>query len=163
MLCWAKRHEARSTSRVNAQTTKYGEKALGGSSAIRTEVQRGSSDGILRVARHSLRAAATPPWRMYDTATIRPGESRTVTTRVLASRWPAARGVNPGLEWPVQVSFPYKLNPTACHFPSSRNSARMKTLAPIDAGGMGEVWRARDTRIDRAVAIKQLKRTRDAL
>src|SRR5580765_3289664 len=30
-------------------------------------------------------------------------------------------------------------------------------LAPIGAGGMGEVWKARDTRVDRIVAIKRLK------
>jgi serine/threonine protein kinase len=31
-------------------------------------------------------------------------------------------------------------------------------LSPIGAGGMGEVWKARDTRLDRLVVIKQLKR-----
>jgi eukaryotic-like serine/threonine-protein kinase len=42
--------------------------------------------------------------------------------------------------------------------PSGTKLGPYEVLAPLDAGGMGEVYRARDTRLDRVVAIKILPR-----
>src|SRR5262249_2331659 len=42
--------------------------------------------------------------------------------------------------------------------PSGTRLGPYEVLAPVDAGGMGEVYRARDTRLDRVVAIKILPR-----
>src|SRR4051812_20759470 len=39
---------------------------------------------------------------------------------------------------------------------AGRHLGRYEILGPIGAGGMGEVYRARDTRLDRQVAIKIL-------
>src|ERR1700687_2651948 len=39
---------------------------------------------------------------------------------------------------------------------AGRLLGRYEVLSPLGAGGMGEVWKARDTRLERNVAIKVL-------
>ncbi|HEY3124125.1 MAG TPA: protein kinase, partial [Thermoanaerobaculia bacterium] len=41
-------------------------------------------------------------------------------------------------------------------FPAGSRLGPYEVLAPIGAGGMGEVYKARDTRLERTVAIKVL-------
>ena len=53
---------------------------------------------------------------------------------------------------PVHVIMRYHV-----HGPAARNTAcPYEVLSLIGAGGMGEVYRGRDTRLDRSVALKML-------
>lgn len=49
-----------------------------------------------------------------------------------------------------------KIVQAPCPYPSGRVWDPYEVLAPIGAGGMGEVYRARDTKLYREVAIKVL-------
>ena len=50
------------------------------------------------------------------------------------------------------------------HMPLTEGSklGPYEIIAPIGAGGMGEVWKARDTRLDRVVAIKHINKAHSA-
>lgn len=60
------------------------------------------------------------------------------------------------LECPTVINRAFVVVYDAMTLPTSTRLGPYEILAPLGAGGMGEVYRARDTRLDRTVAIKVL-------
>ena len=52
---------------------------------------------------------------------------------------------------------PIGYNCFAVDFSQGHRLGSYELIAQIGVGGMGEVWKARDNRLDRVVAIKRLK------
>lgn len=64
-------------------------------------------------------------------------------------------------DWPLGSCFPDKLILRMPLSPGDKLGP-YELLAPLGVGGMGEVWKARDPRLNRTVAIKQLKERHSA-
>src|SRR5439155_167181 len=88
-------------------------------------------------------------WRIGETVEVR-GDCRR-RSRFDGARQPDRAG-DPGSARPL-LWYPLK-NPLA--LPAGHRLGPYRIVAPIGAGGMGEVYKARDTKLDRDVAIKIL-------
>src|SRR5437773_2882590 len=88
-------------------------------------------------------------WRIGETVEVR-GDCRR-RSRFDGARQPDRAG-DPGSARPP-LWYPLK-NPLA--LPAGHQLGPYRIVAPIGAGGMGEVYKARDTKLDRDVAIKIL-------
>jgi len=128
--------------------------------AAEWELLLGLFEGALERPQHE-RAAFLDQHTKGDPALRREIESL-LAAHEGAGQFLSAPALGPTAEPPDLPPRPERSDSSQSRLAAGTSLAAFTILEPLGAGGMGEVYRARDTRLDRQVAIKVLSSERDA-